>query len=161
MPDGQHVLSSGIESGHGVRDYLIDLATGDSKPITPEGISGIQLSSDGKNIAVYGTDGKLGIWPLDGSGFRSIPGLDSNYYISRWSDDGQSLYVASSKTQEKIAKVYQVNISTGKMQFWRSFGANDAGWAGAGAPHFSKDGSAYAYLYSRILSEAYVVTGLK
>jgi len=30
-----------------------------------------------------------------------------------------------------------------------------------GLPHFSSDGTAYAYSYVRVLSEAYVVTGLK
>jgi hypothetical protein len=30
-----------------------------------------------------------------------------------------------------------------------------------GAPQFSADGSAYAYIYVRTLSEAYVVKGLK
>lgn len=92
---------------------------------------------------------------------RPIPGLDSTYYVSRWSPDGASLYVASSKIQEKLAKVFLVNIATGKMQLWKTFGENAAGMDGAGAPLFSTDGSAYAYVYSSTLSEAYVVTGLK
>ncbi|MFY9743795.1 MAG: protein kinase [Candidatus Sulfotelmatobacter sp.] len=161
MPDGKHLLTTGIEPGHGPRTYLIDLATGDSKAITPEGIAGNLLSPDGKSFIVHGTDGKPGIWPLDGSGMRPIPGLDSSYYVRRWSPDGTSLYVASSKIQEKVAKVYVLNIATGKMQFWKAFGENVAGMSGAGAPLFSTDGSAYAYVYGSTLSEAYVVTGLR
>ena len=161
MPDGKHLLAEGIEPGHGPRSYMIDLVSGDSKPITPEGVSGTLLSPDGKSIVVHGSDGKIGIWPLDGSGMRPIPGLDSTYYVSRWSPDGASLYVASSKIQDKLAKVYLVNIATGKMQLWKTFGENAAGMDGAGAPLFSADGSAYAYVYSSTLSEAYVVTGLK
>ena len=41
LPDGKRLLASGIEAGHGGRDYLIDLSSGDSKPITPEGIAGV------------------------------------------------------------------------------------------------------------------------
>jgi len=41
FPDGKRLLATGIEAGHGLRDYLIDLSSGDSKPITPEGIVGI------------------------------------------------------------------------------------------------------------------------
>ena len=42
------------------------------------------------------------------------------------------------------------------------FGAEaGAGVTATGAPHFSSDGTAYAYVYVRTLSEAYVVTGLK
>jgi hypothetical protein len=59
-------------------------------------------------------------------------------------------------------QVYRANIETGKMEPWKSFGA-EMGAQGATlvAPRLSSDGSAYAYLYVRTLSEAYVVTGLK
>ena len=161
LPDGKQLLAAGIEAGHGRRDYMIDLSTGDSKPITPEGVAGVTLSPDGRSTAVRGPDGKTGIWPLDGSGFRPIPGLDSIYYVAGWSPDGGSVYVASSRS-EKTAKVYRVNIQTGKMDPWKTFGGEGgAGVTETGAPHFSPDGSAYAYVYVRVLSEAYVVTGLK
>jgi len=75
LPDGKQLLASGIEAGHGGRDYLIDLNSGDSKAITPEGMVGVNLSPDGRSVAVLGPDGKWGIWPLNGSGFRAIPGL--------------------------------------------------------------------------------------
>lgn len=161
MPDGKSVLTRGIEPGHGGRDYLIDIATGNSKPITPEGIVGLGLSPDGRNLAVTGPDRKRGIWPLDGSGFRAIPGLDPQYAIIGWIPDGSSVYVVSGLLRGKQAKVYRVNVTTGKMDFWRSFGDALPPGTTAGAPFFSADGSAYAYVYSQILSEAYVVRGLK
>lgn len=162
LPDGKHLLADGIEAGHAARDYLIDLSTGDSKPLTPEGITGVNLSPDGKSTAVRGSDGKWGVWPLDGSAIRPIPALDSSYYVTGWSPDGASLYAASNRASEKVAKVYRVSMANEKMELWRSFGEQaGAGLTGAGAPSFSADGSAYAYGYGRILSEAYVVTGLK
>jgi Tol biopolymer transport system component len=162
LPDGKRLLASGIEAGHGARDYLIDVSNGDSKPITPEGIAGTQLSPDGKSAAVLGSDGKLGIWPLDGSGIRLIPGLDSKYYVTGWSPDGGSVYAVSSRLSEKTAQVYRVDTVTGKMGLWRTFGAEaGAGVSSVGGPHLSSDGTAYAYIYVRVLSEAYVVTGLK
>ena len=162
MPDGKRLLAAGIEAGHGARDYLIDLSNGDSKPITPEGTAGANLSPDGRSTAVVGSDGKWGVWPLEGSGIRLIPGLDSSYYVTGWSPDGGSVYAASSRASEKIAKVYKVDTATGKMELWKTFGTEvAAGVTGVGAPHFSSDGTAYAYDYDRVLSEAYVVTGLK
>jgi eukaryotic-like serine/threonine-protein kinase len=162
LPDGKQLLASGIEPGHGARNYLIDLSTGNAKPVTPEGISGTQLSPDGRNTAVLGPDGKWGVWPLDGSGLRPIPGLDSKYYVSGWSQDGESVYVLSSQRPEGAAKVYRVNAITGKMEFWKTFGENlKAGVASVGGPHFSSDGNAYAYVYVQVLSQAYVVKGLK
>jgi eukaryotic-like serine/threonine-protein kinase len=162
LPDGKQLLALGIEPGHGVRDYLIDLSNGDAKPITPEGTAGVRLSPDGRNAAVLGPDRKWGIWPLDGSGLRPVPGLDSTYHVSDWSPDETYLYVLSSQRRQGAAQVYRVNVATGKMEFWKTFGANlPAGVASVGGPRFSSDGSAYAYVYSQILSQAYVVKGLK
>jgi serine/threonine protein kinase len=160
--DGKRLLAVGIETGHGARDYLIDLSNGDSKPITPEGVAGRRLSPDDSSTVVLGPDGKWGIWPLKGGGIHLIPGLDSNYNVTGWSPDGESVYAISSRRGDQAAKVYRVNTMTGKMELWRTFGAEvAAGGAGVGGPLLSSDGTAHAYVYSRVLSEAYAVTGLK
>jgi len=162
LPDGKRLLAAGIEAGHGRRDYLIDLSSGDSKPLAPEGVAGVRLSPDGTSIAVLGPDGKWGIWPIDGSGgMRPIPGLDSSHRVTGWSSDGKSVYVASGRS-EQTAKVNKVDTATGKMEPWRTFGAGvGAGVTETGPPILSSEGSAYAYVYVQILSNAYVVTGLK
>ena len=162
LPDGKRLLAWGIEAGHGGRDYLIDVNNGDSKPVTPEGFSGVQISPDGRSVAMRGPDGKRGIWPLEDGEFHPIPGLPSNYAIIGWTADGQSVYVAPILRNAKSTKVSRVNIQTGKMEPWKTFGEETgAGVSGLGAPHLSRGGNAYAYLYVRTLSEAYVVTGLK
>jgi len=99
---------------------LIDVSNGNAKPITPEGIAGTNLSADGRSVAVTGPDGKWAVWPLDGSGLRPIPDLDSKYYVAGWTPDGASLYALSSQRRERTAKVYRVNIATGKMDFWKA-----------------------------------------
>jgi WD40 repeat protein len=162
LPDGKQLLATGIETGHGRRDYLIDLSNGNSKPITPEGISGAALSPDGRSIAVTGPDGNWGVWPVDGSGLRPIPGLNSKYYVTGWTPDGASLYVSSSQGRRGAVKLYRVNVATGKMEFWKTFGEELAATgAAAGVVRFSNDGTAYVYAYVQVLSQAYVVKGLK
>jgi WD40 repeat protein len=162
LPDGKQLLAAGIEPGHGGRDYLIDLSSGNAKPITPEGIVGVQLSPDGLKVAVTGRDGNWGVWPLDGSGLRPIPGLDSKYYVSDWSPDGTSVYAYSSQQRLGPAKAYRVNVATGKMDYWKTFGSNlPVGGGGIGRPRQSIDGNAYVYVYDQTLSQAYVVKGLK
>ena len=162
LPDGKRLLAWGIEAGHGGRDYLIDVNNGDSKPVTPEGMAGVQVSPDGRSVAVRGPDGKRGIWPLEGGGFHPIPGLESNYSIIGWTPDGESVYVAPIRRGAKSSKVSRVNIQTGKMEPWKTYGEETgAGVSSVAAPHLSSDGNAYAYLYVRTLSEAYVVTGLE
>ena len=167
LPDGKRLLASGIEAGHGERDYLIDLSTGDSKPVTPEGTAGVVVSPDGKSAAVSGSDGKLEIWPLEGGGFRSIPGLESGDVVIGWTPEGESVYVIprrSGSQAVKTMKVSLVNLQSGKIEPWRTIGEGAS--AGAGVSSVSRlrlasDGSAYAYIYVRGLSEAYVVTGLR
>jgi Tol biopolymer transport system component len=159
--NGKQLLASGIEPGHGARNYLIDLSSGNVKPITPEGVSGTILSNDDRNVAVTGPDGKWAVWPMDGSGLRPIPDLDSRFYLTDWTPDGASVYAVSSQRRERAAKVYRVNAATGKMEFWKTFGEGLPAGATAGGPKFSSDGSAYAYAYEQILSVAYVVKGLK
>jgi WD40 repeat protein len=162
LPDGKQLLAVGIEPGHGARDYLIDVTTGSSTPATPEGVSGVVVSPDGRNVAVTGPDGKTGIWTFGGSAVRPIPGLDSSEFVQAWTPDGQSLYVSSRQGLKKTAKVYRVNTATGKMEFWKEFGADlPAGTASVGRIQFSSGTNAYAYSYDQILCEAYVVKGFK
>jgi serine/threonine protein kinase/Tol biopolymer transport system component len=161
LPDGKRLLAMGIEPGRGVRDYLIDVASGDSKPITPEGIAGTTVSVDGRRTAVHGPDGKWGVWPLEGGELQAVPGLESKWVVTGWSPDGTSLYVVASHKQERAASLYRVDVATGKMEPWKSFGTELGAGGTAGSPHFSSDGSAYAYLYFQDLTVAYVVRGLK
>ncbi|MFZ0941607.1 MAG: hypothetical protein WAN63_19405, partial [Candidatus Sulfotelmatobacter sp.] len=162
LPDGKRLLASGIESGHGARDYIIDIASGDAKAITPEGVVGVHLAPDGRSTAVLGSDGKWGIWPLEGGGIRPIPGLDSLYHVIGWSLGGESVYAVSNRAIEKTEKVYKVNASTGKMELWKTFGEGTAaGIRNVGGLRVSGDGTAYAYIYAITLSQAYVVTGLQ
>jgi eukaryotic-like serine/threonine-protein kinase len=164
MPDGKRLLADGIEPGHGERDYFIDVATGNSTAITPEGVAGTALSPDGRQIAVHTADGKNGIWTIGGNSVRPVPDLDSTYGVLHWTPDGQSLLVFSraSERSGSTADVYKVNIATGKRELWKSFGAEvGVGTNTIGAPRFSDDLSAYAYVVDQTLSEAFVVKGLK
>jgi Tol biopolymer transport system component len=162
LPDGKKLVAVGVEEGHGARDYLVDLSDGNSKPITPEGVAGVVVSPDGQKLAVRAPDGKLGIWPMDGSGLRTIPGVDEKYTVIGWTPDSTALYLFSSRAAERSGKVYRLDPATGKTEFWKEFGENlQAGGNSVGSPHFSADGKAYAYVYVQVLSQAYVCKGLK
>ena len=160
LPDGKQLLAVGVEAGHGVRDYLIDLGSGNSTPLTPEGTSGIILSPDRQSIAVLSPEGKWGIWRLSGGGFRPIPGLDTRYSVADFARDGSSVYVGSTEPNDRTANVLLVNIQTGKMNVWKSL-VTLGQTASAGGLQFSSDRTAYAYVYSQTLSEAYIARGLK
>ena len=110
---------------------------------------------------MVGPDGKWGIWPLDGSGLRPLPGIDSRYFVTGWAPDEASVYVVDTHSHDRTVKMFRANVTTGNMDFWKSFGDILPTGAQAGVVLFSNDGSAYVYLYSQVLSQAYVVKGLK
>ena len=162
LPDGKQLLAIGFEPGHGVRDYLIDVSNGTSKAVTPEGTAGAALSADGRNVIVISPDGKSGVWPLDGSGLRVIPGLDQTRRVVGWAPDGASVYVRSTLGLDRTAKVERVDLATGKSEPWKTFGAADAaGVNRVGSIQISSNSDGYVYMYSQVLSQAYVVKGLK
>jgi Tol biopolymer transport system component len=161
LPDRKHILATGIEKGHGGLDYLIDLTTGDSKPLTPEGTTGLLVSPDGQKVIMRGPDGRPGVWSMAANTFQVIPGLDPKYNLVGWTPDSSSIYVSANSLGQKTSKVFRLNIATGKMEFWREFGTALSGITSIAPVHISQDGSAYAYVYIRVLSQAYIAKGLK
>jgi Tol biopolymer transport system component len=162
LPDGKQLLAAGIEPGHGARDYLIDVNTGDSKPITPEGTTGVNPSPDGKVTLAIGPDGKYGLWPLDGSGLRPIPGLQPGFVPVGWTPDGSSVYLFQRGGISRLRKIFRLNLASGKTEPWKTLGeAISTGVTNVGGASFAKDTDAYAYSYSQDLSQAYLVRGLK
>jgi hypothetical protein len=101
------------------------------------------------------------VWPLEGGELQPVPELDGKWVVTGWSPDGSSLYARAGHSQETAVRLYRVDVATGKMEFWKTFGTELGAGARATAPHFSSDGGAYAYLYFQDLTVAYVVRGLK
>jgi Tol biopolymer transport system component len=162
LASGKELLASGIEAGHGIRDYLIDVSSGNSRAITPEGIAGVWPSPDGRTAVVLRSDGKWGLWPLDGSGLRLIPGLDSSYRVRGWMPDGQSIYVVSIRQGEKTRRLYQVNTVSGEAKPWKTYGdALLSGGTSLSNTYFAGEGGAYSYVYAQTISQVYVVKGMK
>ena len=160
--DGKRLLIAGSEPGHGVRLYVQDLSGGKPRPITPEGISirGQAVSPDGGTIFCRNPEGKYLLYSADGGEPRPIPGLGPEESPSQWGPDGRSLYVY--RPGELPAVVYRLDFSTGRKELWRQFmPADPAGIGGIGRTIATPDRKSYVYSYARILSELYVVEGLK
>ena len=161
LPDGKHLIASGAEAGKSGRTYLIDTQTGDSKPLTPEGYVGTAFSHDGSKVAMRGPDGTWGIWSMADSKFTPIPSLDTKYGVRDWSRDDRELYAVSSRAQDRGARVFRVDLKTGKMEFWKEFGGNMTGIQSVGSPLMAQAADAYVYVYTQTLSEGYVVSNLQ
>jgi len=164
LPDGKHVLLAGSKPGHGVRLYIAGLDQASGQPVSPEGVSLVpyvnNVSPDGKFAAAIGPDSTFALYALDGSGSHPIPGFERGDVPSTFTADGSSLYVY--RPGELPAKIYRLNLATGRKQLWKELMPPDAaGIYFIRPPLFSSDGNAYAYSYSRLLSDLYLVDGIK
>ncbi|MGD0214016.1 MAG: winged helix-turn-helix domain-containing protein [Terriglobales bacterium] len=160
MPDGKQIVFSGNRPGHAVQCFAQDIEGGKPRPVTPEGVTFCEISPDGKWIVGNGlTGGGDWLYPMEGGQPRPIPGLQPGESFS-WTSDPRWLYVYQWK--QSPVEIYRLNILNGQRQFFKEMTPPDpAGLHDISSIHFSSDGRAYVYRYTRLLSELYLVKGLK
>jgi DNA-binding winged helix-turn-helix (wHTH) protein/Tol biopolymer transport system component len=160
MPDGKQIVFSGNRPGHAVQCFAQDIEGGKPRPVTPEGVTFCEISPDGKWIVGNGlTGGGDWLYPMEGGQPRPIPGLQPGESFS-WTSDPRWLYVYQWK--QSPVQIYRLNILNGQRQFFKEMTPPDpAGLHDISSIHFSSDGRAYVYRYTRLLSELYLVKGLK
>ncbi len=162
FPDGTKFLFSGAEAGKGPRLYMQDVQGGEPRPITPEGTNVLSyaLSHDGKSVAAVASDGKSYIYPIGGGAARPIAGMAEGEVPIVWGSDDNTLFVY--RPGELPAKVYLLNLTTGQRKLWHELMPPDpAGVEYVGPILPTPDGKAYVYGYRRLLSDLYLVEGLK
>jgi eukaryotic-like serine/threonine-protein kinase len=160
--DGTRVLLAGTEANHGARLYVQDITTNKVQAITPEGTNALSfaLSPDGQQVAAVGPDGKGYFFPVAAGEPKPIQGLEPGEAPIAWSDDGNSLYIF--RSGELPAQAYRLEIATGRRTLWKQLMPPDpAGVEYVGPILPAPNGKAYAYGYRRLLSDLYLVEGLK
>ena len=162
MPDGQHILFAGNESGKANRFYLMGLDGQPPKAISTEGVDALQfaISMDGKLIAGIGPDGQGYFYSTAGGDPRSIPGFQRGEAPIVWTSDSKGLYVT--KPGERPAKITRLDVATGQRTPWKELMPPDsAGVQHIGPIRVTPDGKTYVYGFQRRLSDLYLVEGLK
>jgi hypothetical protein len=88
-----------------------------------------------------------------------VPGTQAGDEPIQWTADGKSLLVGR---EEVSNRVFLIDLATGQRKLLKAFSAPDTtGLIDSAPPIFSRDLKAYAHSYMRILSDLYVVEGLK
>jgi Tol biopolymer transport system component len=161
LPDLKRVLLDGHEPGHGSRAYVMNLDGGPPRPITSEGffLAARALSPDGKHVAVGSSEG-IALTTLDGGEPQLVPGTQPRDLPMRWTNDGQALFIGT--RADTSCSVLRLNVQTGTRTPWKTFSPSDlAGVVSAECPLIATDEQHYAFGYSRVSSDLFLVENLK
>ena len=162
FPDGKRFVFAGNEPGRGVRLYTQEVAGGKPTPISPEGIDAqsIAVSPDGQSVIGIGPDQKGYLFPASGGEPRVVNGIEPGDTPINWSQDGRSIYLY--QTGEVPAKVYRLELATGKKTVWKQIAPLDpTGVSTIGPILITPDGKSYVYGFHRTVGDLYLVEGLK
>jgi Tol biopolymer transport system component len=162
LPDGKSFVFSAQEKGHGPRIHLQDLAAGQPRPLSPEGVwirnPTNPLSPDGKFVLGAMGGAKASLYPVAGGEPRPVAGLEAGDWPIQWSEDGRFLYVH--KRQEIPNKVWRLDPASGQKQSWLEIRPGEP-VTGLPILLLTRDGKSYVYGTQRVLSELYIVEGLR
>jgi len=146
--------------------YTQDIQGGEPSAISGgEGLNlqyGRVLSPNQQFVAAISTnDRKIRIMPVKGGTPKAVPGVEPGEEPAGWTADGRSLYVFRPDAGTPT-KVYLIDVAGGQRTLWKEIMPSDpAGIFGIEGLVVNPDGKSYAYNLWRILSDLYVVEGLK
>ena len=163
-PDGKRIIFSGSEPGHALRLYIQDLEGGKPRAITPEGggttTTDVIVSPDGKLVVGTGGDGTPWFFPVEEGEPRPVPGVRPEEHVDGFVFDGKTLLAHNLAGLPGL--ITRVELATGRRTVWKEIVPADAAGVGAiGGIQITPDLKSYLYSYQRILSDLYVVEGLK
>jgi hypothetical protein len=145
--------------------FILDLPDGAPRPLLPEGWAGGVPTRDGRFVSAKPPgDGPTLLQPLDGGEARPIPGIRPRDEIVQFSADGTAAFV-----QERCeiwgCRYVRLDLGTGRRSTWLE--ARPPDQTGLETAPVVKSyavdpsGRSYAYSYERVLSDLYMIEGLR
>ena len=161
LPDSKSIVFVASEPGHAPRTYLVDIQGGTPRALTPEGLFGAAITLDGKQVLVVDTTKhQLWLYPIAGGDPQKLNiTLGANENLLAYTPDGKGILVAAPAVPLKIERL---DLATAQRRPWKEIApADPAGVQGVVIIRLSADQKAYAYTILRVLSDLFVVDGLK
>ena len=160
-PEGDRMFFWGVEPDRTRSLHELTFSTGEHRRLgSVKSFLGGLLSPDERRVvACEELASKCAVFPLDGGPPRPIPGLEEYLFVVGWAPDGRSVYVSDKRMPAKISRV---RVEDGHSELWKELRPADAaGLCGIDSVVISPQTGAYAYSYTRVLSELYLVEGLR
>jgi eukaryotic-like serine/threonine-protein kinase len=161
FPDGRRILVNGQQQDRPLRSYVQDLQGGAVTPVTPENTWALAISPDGEWAAAISEGKPVSLYPVGRGGApRLVPGSEPRDRPVGWTADGKSLWLF--RRGEVPAHVFQLDLTTGNRKLWKTLSPPDpAGVVSVVDFQITPKGHAYFYSYTQLLSQLYLVRGLK
>jgi hypothetical protein len=160
FPDGSRLLVNVAGAGRLTRLCSMSVEGGELSPLSPEKAwYGMVIAPDGGSIVCLDRDGAAWRYPVGPGETSEVRGFESGDAIVQWSADGKSLY--GFKDYQVPLKVFRLDIATGRKETWKEIRPSDPAGVIDIWLEMTPDASAYAYNLRRILSDLYLVEGLK
>ncbi|HKC26229.1 MAG TPA: protein kinase [Thermoanaerobaculia bacterium] len=159
LPDGRRFLLLANESGQHARAYLVDAEKGDPKPLGPELLGGA-LIADARHFLCRLPDRSYRLFSFEGGEGAPVSGLGARDAVIDPTE--RAGWVYARRGVQLPAHIVRLELATGREEPWKDVMPADAtGVSRIPIIRIAPDGKSYAYSYGRILSDLYVVEGLR
>jgi Tol biopolymer transport system component len=167
LPDGKGFVFAGISAGENLRYYVQALQGGKPQPITAADVqyerrSPMVVSPDGRRVAAVANDGRVRLYSTDPAapGQSSVvPGLATGFTPLQWCPDNR---LVLHRYDQLPPQLWKVDVQTGNLALWKEVTPpNPVGLLDLTPIRVSPDCQSYAYSPLNVLSQVYLVTGLR
>jgi eukaryotic-like serine/threonine-protein kinase len=163
-PDGRRIVLLAARPNEAFGGFVQDVASGSIKSFAPPGIGFIRsrmiaITADGRSAAFTNPAGQVRLYPIDGGEPTMIPGLGDDEFPLLFAADGRSVYVTSGYVAPW--QITRLDLQTGQRTPWRQIGALQPAGVRLSAVGMSPDAQAVVHSYSQLLSDLYLVDGVK
>jgi hypothetical protein len=162
LSDSRRFLMTAAEPGHDSRVYIGDSEGGVPKPLTPEGHRAPRGRSmiDARRFLTRGPNEKVYVYSIEGGEPAPVPAISpADVILGPGAKDGTA-YVR--RGGDLPARIVRLDLASGREEPYRDLVPADAtGIVDLIGIRVTRDGRYWGYSYGRLLSDLYLVEGLK
>lgn len=164
LPDSQRLVIIGGSRRESWRAFVQDVRTGLITPFSSPGISylpsrTVAVTGDGRQVALLDGEGHVRLFPVEGGEPLPIPGLADGEYPLAFTPDDRFVFVTRGTSAPW--RIDRIERATGNRELWKEISASQNAGVRLSGVAMSSDGQAFVHSYSRLLSNLFIVEGIR
>jgi eukaryotic-like serine/threonine-protein kinase len=163
LPDGKRIITIAHTADSPTKGFVQDATDGTAKAFTPGGVGAgftgaIIVSPDGRTALLIDPQGALVMWPIGGGEPRPIAGWKAGSVPLTWADDGKGIFYVD---RGGFSPILRFDIATGRSTPWTTIAPSDPAGLRLVILKITSNGKYWSLSLSKMLSDLFVVEGLK